>query len=128
MAVTATAAAPASAVKPAWKGPYGPSGGAVAATVSEVAPNKRIRTSQVTLSGTYETGGFELDPATFGLAEIHHLAVVCDAGANSSGDAVPRLTSAGSPATVTLYGADETEIADTTSVSDHVYTLLVVGI
>lgn len=128
MAVTANAAAPASTVNPAWKGSYGPSGGAVAATVSEVAPNKRIRTSQVTLSGTYETGGFELDPATFGLAEIHHLAVVCDAGANSRGGAVPRLTTAGPNPMVTLYKADENEAADDSSVADHVYTFLVVGI
>jgi len=128
MAVTVTASAPSAALSPIFSGSYGQTGDAASVAVSTVGSNKRIRVSDLGLSGTYATGGFTLNPSEYGLTEVFGLAVVCDADSVSAGDAVPRLTATGGTPTVKLFGADNVELADTTSVADFTYTVLLFGI
>lgn len=128
MAVTVTNAAPSTSIDRTFLGSYGPSGTAVTAHVSDPFANKRVRIGKLTLSGTYATNGFALTPADYGLKEIHGLAVVCDTNAGSGGGAIPRLTTAGASPTVKLYSATSTELTNTTSVTNFVYTVLLIGV
>lgn len=99
MAVTVTKAAPATTVKPHWVGSFGKLG----TDVYIDAPSQRnafVRVTQLTLSGTYVTGGFALTPSDYGLKEIHGMAVICDG--SSGGVAFPNLLTPGTSPTVKL--------------------------
>lgn len=124
MAVTVTAAAPANTVKPHWVGSYGKLGSDAYINAPSVR-NAIVRVSQLTLSGTYATGGFALDPTKFGLKEIHGMAVICDG--TSGGTAFPKLTAPGaSPVIVMVTDGASTELANTTATVE-VFTAILFG-
>lgn len=128
MAVTVTKAAPASTVSPIVVGSYGKLDSDTYLTVgSEAFAAKRVKASKLTLSSTYATNGFALTPADYGLKEIHQLLVICDG--TSGGAAVPYLSTTGASPIVKLVTDNvPTELANATSVANHTYTVLLVGI
>src|SRR5574340_919281 len=130
MAVTVTKAAPSTSLRRSYAGAYGPSGpSSNFNNVGNTAiANKRIRCTKLTLSGTYATGGFALTPSDYGLKEIHEIFVCCDTNSSNGAGAVIRLTTTGSSPNVKLYSDTSTELANTTSVANFVYTVWVVGV
>lgn len=132
MAVTVTNAAPSTAIK---LNNYGAGNfGAVAGAVSVINDsgafeNKRLRLSRLNLSGTYATNGFALVPSAYGLKEIHALMVVGDPNSSSGAAATPQLTTTGASPIVKLYTDNvPTELANTTSVANWTYTVLLAGV
>lgn len=128
MAVTATAAAPASTIPTAVAGSRGVNGTDAYANADGIAENKRSRLTQLTLSGTYATGGFALVPANFGLSVISAILLVCDDGTHSGAAAVPVLATSGASPVVKLV-TDNTaaELANATAVTNFRYTVILIG-
>lgn len=126
MAVTVTEAAPPTATNRHWTGTEGARG----SDVYIMAPDsrgERNRVTKLTLSGTYATGGFALTPADFGLKEIRGMAVIADG--TSGGVAVPALTTTGASPNVKLYTDNaQTELANTTSVANFCFLVILNGI
>lgn len=126
MAVTVTKAAPASTLHRRHGGGLGARG----SDVYIAAPNaqgEKVRTAKLTLSGTYATNGFALTPADYGLKEIYGLAVLADG--TSGGAAVPFLSTTGASPIVKLVTDNvPTELANATSVANHVFTVQLYGV
>lgn len=127
MAVTVANAAPSTTVKRAFQGSYGTLASAVTADPgSDLFSKHRVKLTQLSLSGTYITNGFALTPSAYGLKEIQMLAVVADG--NSGGVAVPFLSTTGvSPIVKLVVDKTPTELANATSVTNHQYTVLLIG-
>lgn len=128
MAVTVTSSAPATTVSTTFVGAYGASGTSKFISLTSVPfTGKRVRATKLALSSTYATGGFALVPSLYGLNEIHGLLVIADG--TSGGTAVPYLSTTGaSPIVKLVVDNVPTELANATSVTNHTYTVLIIGI
>lgn len=127
MAVTVTPAAPLTTSVRMLLGSYGASGASVAISVGAESLSKhRVVCSKLALSGTYITNGFALTPSAYGLKNIYGLLVLADG--SSGGTAVPYLsTTGGSPVVKLVVDNVPTELANATSVTNHTYTVWLIG-
>lgn len=127
MAVTVTNANPSTTVKRMFMGSYGPlTNGVSVDPGADFVQKHRLRVTKLTLSGTYATNGFAITPSAYGLKNIYGILTINDG--NSGGAAVLHLsTTGGSPIIKLVTDNVPTELANATSVTNHAYTVILVG-